>query len=323
MKKNVLISVIIPVYNVEKYIEKCVMSIINQSYKNLEIILINDGSTDTSKVLCEKLKKKDSRIQLYTQMNSGLSVARNVGISHSNGRFITFIDSDDFIGVNHIMNLFTGISKYDADLCISKLKSIKYEHKNYKNLIVSNIIKMNKEETLAEMLKQKKFDTNACGKLFNAKLFSGIEFPPGMLYEDLDTMYKVIDQCSIITLVNTSDYYYVYHENSISNVKFNEKKMDILLITGELNKFIKERYPQLSQIAYARSMSAVINVWKIIDDSEDCMNEQILWDKIVEYSKGFSVGCNTRIKAKAAKIMVKFSKAILKNTLLSIDRCAR
>ena len=148
MFRNSLISVIVPVYNVEKYLPQCLNSIINQTYKNIEVVLVDDGSTDDSGNICEEYKKNDERIIVVHQKNSGLSAARNVGIEISTGEYITFIDSDDYISPDYIENLYSALEQYSADIAICDLKKVSEKvelwdidykvEKNFKSILLNN-----------------------------------------------------------------------------------------------------------------------------------------------------------------------------------------
>ncbi|WP_427813647.1 glycosyltransferase family 2 protein [Enterococcus sp. 22-H-5-01] len=319
MNKEYLISVIVPVYNVDNYLEKCINSLLLQTFKNMEIILVNDGSTDKSSFICDDYSNKDSRIKVIHKDNGGLSDARNVGIDYATGKYITFIDSDDYLGENHIYNLYKGITfEENIQISISKLNMVNEYLKNIPSESIQNIELFDVEGALKEMLIQKKFDTNACGKLYDKNLFEGIRFPLGMVYEDLDTIYKLFDLCDKISLTNTNDYFYVYRSNSISNESFNAKKMDIVEITDNLIHFVESNYPSLTEYAYMRAMSACLNVWKQIDGNKNKEQNKILWNKVKYSNSKFSIFNQSRIKTKFAKIFICFGGSMTKKILNTI-----
>ena len=154
MKKQDLISIVVPIYNVEKYLEKCINSIIIQTYKNIEIILVNDGSTDSSGKICDIYLKKDKRIKVIHKKNGGLSDARNVGIENAKGKYIAFIDSDDFIDSDFIEILYNLIIEYNADVSCCKCNVI-YK-KNKKQQVEEKINIFTNYEAINEMLYQGK-----------------------------------------------------------------------------------------------------------------------------------------------------------------------
>ncbi|MGM9978893.1 MAG: glycosyltransferase family 2 protein [Clostridium sp.] len=236
-----LISVIVPVYNVEKYLSKCIQSIINQTYKNLEIILIDDGSQDNSSKLCDEYSLKDSRISVIHKKNGGLSSARNVGLSNANGDYITFIDSDDWIDQNMISTLFNIINQEKSDIAVCnyflayneeiQIQKDKIEIKNFSNI---EALKKLYDEKLKIVM------TIACCKLFKRELFNNINFPDGRIHEDEFTTYKLLYKAEKISYTNKKFYYYRQRKDSIMNSAFNKKKLDIIYALEERIKFIKE-----------------------------------------------------------------------------------
>ena len=218
---NGLISIIVPVYNVEKYLSKCLDSIINQTYKNLEIILIDDGSTDKSGEICDKYKNEDKRIIVIHQLNGGVSAARNTGIGVAKGRYILFIDSDDWIEKDYVSSLFTYAGN-DIIVCCG-----------YKRIFDDKIIEhsvkkldeLNKVEFLNllqdyELKKHKDFYINPIGnylwnKLFPSKVFKEIKFPNGKVYEDVFVGFKIYNKINKFIVIPYCGYNYMSRINSI------------------------------------------------------------------------------------------------------------
>ena len=220
---NGLISIIVPVYNVEKYLSKCLDSIINQTYKNLEIILIDDGSTDKSGEICDKYKNEDKRIIVIHQLNGGVSAARNTGIGVAKGRYILFIDSDDWIEKDYVSSLFTYAGD-DTIVCCG-----------YKRIFDDKIIEhsvkkldeLNKVEFLNllqdyELKKHKDFYINPIGnylwnKLIPTKILKQVNFPENHLYEDVYVLFKIIKLSNQIVILPQCIYNYVSHKDCIVN----------------------------------------------------------------------------------------------------------
>ena len=192
MENKDLISIIIPVYNVELYLEKCLDSIINQTYKNIEILLVDDGSKDNSGKMCDEYAKKDNRIKVIHKENGGLSSARNCGIKNSNGKYLTFVDSDDIIELDMIESLYHLMNKYDSEIVISNIKNV-FDGIIKKEKETDEIRVLNNIEVLEEMLYGDAYYISACGKLFKKELFENVEFPLNKVYEDVGTMYKLYD----------------------------------------------------------------------------------------------------------------------------------
>lgn len=220
------ISVIVPVYNVEKYLDKCIDSIVNQTYKNLEIILVDDGSPDNCPQMCDAWAEKDSRIKVIHKSNGGLSSARNAGLDVSTGQYIVFVDSDDYISSLYCEKLYKALIDNSADLSICGVKKIYPDSKDGE---VSNI----QDENLTQ---DEFFDKmeGFCGwcwvvawnKLYSRKLFSEIRYPEGKLYEDDWIIHDIIYNCKKISTVSEALYYYVQRENSIISGKYSIENLD-------------------------------------------------------------------------------------------------
>jgi len=215
---NELISIIVPVYNVERYLEKCVNSIINQTYKNLEIILVDDGATDSSGNMCDELAKSDNRIKVYHKENGGLSDARNYGVERATGDYIGFVDSDDYIDSEMYEKLYEAIKKENVDVAECSLKVIypgKIElftdEKYYKVL--------GKTEYLEEYLTIKKVFGSVWTKLIKSDVAKKLVFPKGKLYEDTYYAYDLINIANSFVLIDSPSYNYLMRENSITNSK--------------------------------------------------------------------------------------------------------
>lgn len=218
LDKNELISVIVPVYNVEKYIEKCIKSIVNQTYRNIEVIIVNDGTKDNSIEVIREYLKSDNRIKLINQKNSGLSCARNTGINNSMGNFIIFIDSDDFINENMIEKMYFRIKQDNSDMVICNVK--KWDFKNDVELpFTENYFSkkrlLSKEEAIKELLLNN-LNGYSWNKMYKKDLFKDIRFLEGRLFEDIFTTFDTINLCEKISILEEKLYYYVFREGSIT-----------------------------------------------------------------------------------------------------------
>ena len=239
-----LISIIIPVYNVEKYLSNCIDSVINQTYTNIEILLINDGSTDNSQKICEEYTNIDKRIILINKENGGLSDARNMGIINANGKYITFIDSDDTVKENYIEYLYKLLLKYKTNMSIAAYSVIS----NKKIINIGQGYKeenFNTKDCLDRLLCEKGFTVSSCAKLYNKSLFNNIRYPKGKLCEDNGTTYQLIMKCEKVAYGNDSIYNYYKRENSIMTSKFNMKKLDLIELSDKMCDDIEEKYSEL------------------------------------------------------------------------------
>ncbi len=233
---NNKVSIVVPIYNSEKFISRCLDSIINQTYKNIEIILVNDGSFDQSKNIIKKYN--DDRIKYIEQKNMGLSGARNTGIDNSTGEYIFFLDSDDCIELDSIELLINKVIKDKLDVCIGLLKYIKDDKEYNINRKLDNRVVVTGLSAINEMLLAKNIRFHAVAKLFKRELFDGVCFPIGRLYEDTGCIYKAIYKAKRVGYINKKIYNYYFNNVSISKSKFNFKKLDLIHFTNEIEDFL-------------------------------------------------------------------------------------
>ncbi len=264
MKNNPLISVVVPIYNAEKYLPNCLDSIINQTYQNLEIILVDDGSTDNSCQIAKSYAKKDSRIKLIHQKNQGLSSARNTGIAKSTGKYITFIDSDDEISHDMLEKLLNSLQKNNADISVCSFKEIYPNDKIVHFNKVFSTKTYTTEQALKAMLEEQGFMLSATMKLFPKTYFKNIQFPVGKLHEDVGTTYKLIMKASQIVFIPEELYFYYHHDKSITSQKFNKQKLDIISLTDQMCDDIDSKYPALKNTTNNRRMRARFSILRQI-----------------------------------------------------------
>ena len=267
------ISVVVPVYNVEKYLERCIESIIKQTYQNLDIILVDDGSTDSSGKICDFYATKDSRINVIHQMNGGLSDARNKGISVSRGELIAFIDSDDYVAIDYIEYLHELLVQYNADISICAYKesnSINYDF----NEIKKNVIDVfNTEQAFKNYCYQKGITQSAWGRLFKKSLFNNIFFPVGKLYEDEGFFYKILSSSRTVVKGNQIKYLYFIRNEGIIRSDFTPRKMDYIFHSEELVSCVRKNYPILYSGAISKLLSSARHIWVQIPRKKSFSNE--------------------------------------------------
>ena len=271
-----MISVIIPVYNVEKYLRKCVYSVINQTYKDLEIILVDDGSTDASGSICDEFIKLDKRIKVIHKENGGLSDARNVGIDIANGDYIAFLDSDDWIDIKCYEKLYKIIKKYDADIaCCNFRKAYKeteeLEHSS-KEQVYSNI------DALKEIYLNKGLQMIvAWNKLQKKELFIDKRYPKGKIHEDEFLTPKILYDAKKIAYTDDELIYYRYVENSITNSKFSYKNLVYLEALENRMKLFKEiNESDLFYTTKKRYVDILIEYFFKIDELSDSNKIDVL-----------------------------------------------
>lgn len=244
---NKLVSIIVPVYNVETFIKECIDSILVQTYKDIEIILVDDGSTDSSSSICDGYKAIDNRIIVVHKKNGGLSDARNTGLNYAKGEYISFIDSDDRVDSTFIETLVKNIQEFDADICACKCYCTDVKsQKNVQNRVVG------KSRDIYPLLYSQKtdFPMGAPFKLYRRELWGDFRFPVGKLCEDCFTTYLLIDKANTIVLIYDELYYYRIREESIMTSSFSHKKMDEEEAWRQNYIFMKEHYPDCFQLAY-------------------------------------------------------------------------
>lgn len=224
------ISIVVPVYNVEKYLSECIESILNQTFKDFELILVDDGSKDSSGYICDDYARKDSRINVIHKKNGGLSDARNVGIKASKGEYLGFVDSDDCIEREMFQKLYEAIEKYEADISICSFGLINDEGKvgeiffDYENeAIISPILA---QEKYFEGYAQSMLYTVAWNKLYKKSLFDNIAYPVGKLHEDEFTTFRLLYKSERIVYIPYCGYLYRCRNESIMD-QFNAKRFDL------------------------------------------------------------------------------------------------
>lgn len=255
-----LISIIVPVYNVEKYLERCVYSIINQTYKNIEIILIDDGSTDNCNIICDRFKMEDNRVKVIHKSNEGLSSSRNKGIEITSGNIICFIDSDDYIESNMIEILKNNMDKYNSDISICNFYYEKNERK-------TTIINKNNDLEFCSIGKEKynniineygKITEYVWNKLYKKTLFKKIRFPKGKIFEDSNIICDILGKAKRVSYIMNPLYNYVYRTDSIVNT-FNINHFDeIDSFNKKIAFFEKKDYYDISLDEKRRKMNTLI-----------------------------------------------------------------
>ena len=241
------ISIIVPIYKVENYIDKCIISITEQTYKNLEIILVDDGSPDKCPEICEKYAKKDNRIKVIHKKNGGLSDARNAGLKVATGKYIGFVDSDDYIEKDMYQVLYNNLIKTNSDISIVNLKEVK-ENEIIENNIKDeqNIIEYNKLEALKKLI-ENKIKSYAWNKLYKKEILNDIEFPIGRKMEDLAVMYKIFEKVNKVVYTDKIEYYYLQRKNSILGNISESLVKDLQYFVKERYDYIEKKYPQLKE----------------------------------------------------------------------------
>lgn len=236
---------IVPIYQVEDYLNRCIESIVYQSYNNLEIILVDDGSPDYCPQLCDDWEKKDSRIKVIHKENGGLSDARNAGMEIATGEYISFIDSDDYISLDFFETVLFVAQREKSD--IVECDTIKfYQDGRFEEFCDdSSISTYNAEAALSGLIAEKPFHQHVWNKIYKTEIVMGIPFAVGKLNEDEFWTYQVFGRAERITKINKSMYYYFQRESSIMGKRYNIRRLDALEGKANRQKYIEQFFPQL------------------------------------------------------------------------------
>lgn len=285
---NDLISIVVPIYNVEKYLNKCIDSILSQEYKNIEIILVDDGSTDNSGKICDDYTKKDNRIKVIHKENGGLSDARNVGMEKAIGEYIAFIDSDDYIGKDYISTLYNMCITNNSEIAQCSFERVTDNQTTNEINVDKKIENMTGIEAIKNIFKEKYLEyIVAWNKLYKKSLFENIKYPKGKLHEDEATTYKLFYEAKKVSVTNEKLYYYYIRQNSITNTKFTLKRLDYIEELEEQLKFFNDRNEKEIYLEvyyrYSRSLLLFYLKCKTMENSEQIQNE--LYNKYKESVK--------------------------------------
>lgn len=262
-----LISVIIPVYNVEEYLHYAIESLEKQTYKNFEIILVNDGSTDDSGKLCDEYSEKYSNVRVFHKENGGLSDARNFGIQKAQGEFITFLDPDDYLEA-YSLELLAGIQEmHDCDIISTRVKPTElyniYSNHSVTEENFKNVIVMDRDVFLEEAFYDKVATVSACGKLYRKSILE-IPFPKGRIYEDLYIVSEHVAKVNKIAHTPLQIYNYYKRQGSIVNSKFTLKQYDFFDAIAYNRQIIREKFNNVDKLVTAINAKEVIGSFKII-----------------------------------------------------------
>lgn len=319
MDAQPLISVIVPCYKVERYLPKCIESILFQTYTNLEIILVDDGSPDNCGKMCDEYATQDSRIKVIHKKNGGLSDARNVAIDIAIGEYLTFVDSDDYISKDYIEALYNLIMKYNCGISIVLPQTFK-ENEAPVSLEETQYEKcFSKIEAMELMFYQKLFDNTAWGKLYHKSVFStGIRYPKGLLYEDLPTTYLLFNQVEKIAFSNKKCYYYLLRGDSIEGSAFTPSKMDSALQIFDMMDKETEIISKIQKAYNCRMLSFSFHL--LLKMPEKYENRKILYLRIKALRKSVLFDVKARSKARVACLLSYFGLNTVKRVFALIDQ---
>jgi glycosyltransferase involved in cell wall biosynthesis len=267
-KSGDLISVVVPVYKVENYLNRCIDSILSQNYKNFELILINDGSPDNCPAICDAYASEHNCVKVIHKENNGVSAARNAGIEIAEGKYIAFVDSDDYIHTDYLSTLMFMLSNSEAQLSICAYKKVFDSEKN--EIKVNNNFKIISDLLAMDMLLNDQSKCAPWGKLYNINLFKEVRFPEGKIMEDMFVMPTLFRKAKVIAINSVELYCYNQEGESITRSNFNYKKLDMVEGALSWKNHTEINYPILFEKAsmyyYATLIDSCIYLAKVMDD---------------------------------------------------------
>lgn len=306
------ISVIIPVYNVEKYLIDCLESVVSQTYKNLEIIIVNDGSTDCSGDISDEYEKKDERIRVVHQKNMGLSGARNTGIDMATGEYITFLDSDDYLEIDILEKLVKILEKNKSDIAVAGINFCDEQGKTLYEQKSKGIKKYVGKNQLYNLLTSNEINTMAWGKLYRISLFKDLRYPLHKYHEDVFLTYKLLDQSKSTIVIPDIGVHYRQVKTSIVHSTFCLKHLDSIQAMQERSKFIEKKYPEYRKYSYSTVVYACCKVFeKMVQSSY--RNEKIetnIQKDVRKYLFYFLFYSKSRITTKLFCILLSFNTSL-------------
>lgn len=310
-----LVTIIVPVYNVEKYLDRCINSLLDQTYEELEILLIDDGSNDSCHEICDNFSKRNKKIHVIHKKNGGLASARNTGIEQAKGKYITFVDGDDYVTPFYVENLVNAITKHKSDLAVSMFVNVVDGDEDKKDKGSNQLINYrttNSERCLADMLYQRGIETSAPGKLYLRSQIEDLRFPDGKLYEDIMYTTTMISRAKRIAIIDNVDYLYYQRSGSIQYQSFNKRKMDCIWHSRLMIDFIYEKYQNLQNAAYIRYFGALCNIYFQIPKEGFEEEKELIWNDIKKYRQNVLKDINSRKKSKIAALLSYLGPTIMR-----------
>lgn len=270
---NSKVSIIVPIYNVEKELSRCIGSLLKQSYRNIEIILVDDGSTDNCPAICAESAAADGRIRIIHRENGGLSAARNSGLDVATGEYLSFVDADDWVAKDFIETLVVNMEQESADISIIGYTMVWDDGRERRFSSDEQYYVFDREEAIRELLIHKKFQCMVCQKMYKAEIFSQLRFPEGKLYEDVAVGLPTFLLCNKVVCCGKSKYFYYQRSGSIVNSKFNKEKLYFLDCCKKIIQYSDSLDGMYDMEAHSYYLRAIMMLLLQIYDS-DGENEQ-------------------------------------------------
>ena len=280
-----LVSIIVPVYKVEKYLQRCLDSIAAQTYRRLEVILVDDGSPDNCGEICEAFAKTNTYTKVIHQKNQGLSAARNNAVPESHGEYITFVDSDDYITPDYVEYLVSLCESFDAEVSVGDFV---FQYDNKESAVPreeSRRMFLSPEEALRNMNYGIGFGVTAWGKLYKRALVEANPYPVGKLYEDIATTYKIVGDSNGVAFGNKQIYFWIQRADSIMHSSFNRRQLDGMEAAKEQLIFMEEYFPNAVPAAKYRFTAKAIELMAVAFGSG---GDREIYAELKEYMNRFA-----------------------------------
>lgn len=314
-----LISVIVPIYKVEDYLDRCVESILAQTYKNLEVWLVDDGSPDRCGEMCDEWAKKDECIKVIHKPNGGVSDARNAALDVLTGEYIACVDGDDTVAPDYIETMYRLVEKYGCELAMSNFvldyegKERKYSKEPYKEIVYTP------QEAVEDLFYQKHFDSYPWCKLFHKSLFEDFRYPKGMIYEDTYTTYQLMFRSKKIVYCNKQVLNYLVRADSYEGLPFNDLKMNSALsVFQSLGKDHADLIKPVEKAYKCRMLSFACHL--LLKTPQGYDKKYVFWDKIVKYRRTVLFDKKARNQARVAAFISYFGLNAMQWAFKIVDK---
>lgn len=278
-----LLSVIVPVYRVEEYLPTCIESILNQTYTNIELFLVDDGSPDRCGKICDEYAKKDARIKVIHKENGGQGSARNRAIDIANGDYLAFVDSDDYIEPDMYETMIEALERTNSDIALCGFKTHSGIRCVNSSVPEEEYLFHGAEEILKAYFSSPVVDGSPCNKVFLRAVFDGIRFPEGVAREDVYIMHHLFARCNKAVHTGKCFYNYIIREGSSEHQKFHPKFLISIQIADERCEFIKERFPNLIPLAQKSCYGSRMSAIKKIVRSDAVKQYKEIYDELIDY----------------------------------------
>lgn len=314
------VTVIIPVYNVSAYLDRCVKSVLGQTYQNLEIFLVDDGSTDGCGLLCDQYERQDERIRVIHKQNGGLSSARNAALDVMTGEYVTFVDADDYIDPHYIQILTEDLVDGRADISVCDEQRFSDKENGTEEMISSfyqtaeTNLRLTNIEGIENILYQRLFDASACGKMYRSVFFSDIRYPEGRIFEDIGTTYKLFLKAEFVSFHKDKLYFYFMRSGSLSHTLGSKQAQDGMAMAEQQYNDLCIAAPALRKAASCRMVSMYFHVLLTGENGSDAV--QYAWNRIKEKRWTVILDRKARKKTWMASVLSLMGREVVQKAFL-------